>query len=159
LFDGATGKLVKDDGYTITSAGAAILDDADAAAQRATLAVQPTASPTFTGTVTIPTPFTLGATSVTSTGAELNYVAGVTSAIQTQINAKSPTASPTFTGTVTVPSPFTLGATSVTATGAELNYVAGVTSAIQTQINSKEPTITQGSVLATELEEHQVLSW
>jgi hypothetical protein len=78
----------------------------------------------------------------------------VTSAIQTQINAKSPTASPTFTGTVTVPSPFTLGATSVTATGAELNYVAGVTSAIQTQINSKEPTITQGSVLATELEDN-----
>ena len=43
-------------------------------------------SPTFTGTVTIPTPFTIGAISVTATGTELNYVAGVTSAIQTQIN-------------------------------------------------------------------------
>jgi hypothetical protein len=31
-------------------------------------------SPTFTGTVTIPTPFTLGATSVTTTGARLNYL-------------------------------------------------------------------------------------
>lgn len=32
------------------------------------------ASPTFTGTVTIPTPFTLGATSVTTTAARLNYL-------------------------------------------------------------------------------------
>lgn len=49
----------------------------------------PLASPTFTGTVTIPTPFTLGAVSVTATGTELNYVAGVTSAIQTQLNTKA----------------------------------------------------------------------
>jgi len=34
----------------------------------------PLASPTFTGTVTIPTPFTLGATSVTATGTQLNYI-------------------------------------------------------------------------------------
>jgi hypothetical protein len=46
------------------------------------------ASPAFTGTVTIPSPFTLGATSVTTTGTELNYVAGVTSSIQTQLNNK-----------------------------------------------------------------------
>jgi hypothetical protein len=46
------------------------------------------ASPTFTGTVTITSPFTVGATSVTATGTELNYVAGVTSAIQTQLNGK-----------------------------------------------------------------------
>ncbi len=32
------------------------------------------ASPTFTGTVTIPTPFTLGAVSVTTTGTRLNYL-------------------------------------------------------------------------------------
>ncbi len=49
------------------------------------------ASPVFTGVVTIPTPFTLGSTSVTPTGTELNYVAGVTSALQTQLNGKSPT--------------------------------------------------------------------
>ena len=35
---------------------------------------------------------------------ELNYVNGVTSAIQTQLDAKAPLASPTFTGTVTLPS-------------------------------------------------------
>lgn len=97
------------------------------------------ASPTFTGTVTVPTPFTIGAVSMTATGTELNYVVGVTSAIQTQINTKAPTASPTFTGTVTIPTPFTLGATSVTATGTELNYVDGVTSAIQTQLDAKAP--------------------
>lgn len=34
------------------------------------------ASPTFTGTVTIPSPFTLGATSVTTTGAKLNFLTG-----------------------------------------------------------------------------------
>ncbi|MBT9169344.1 MAG: hypothetical protein DDT19_02703 [Syntrophomonadaceae bacterium] len=60
-------------------------------------------SPTFTGTVTIPTPFTLGAVSVAATGTELNHVVGVTSAIQTQINARAPIASPTFTGDVTMP--------------------------------------------------------
>lgn len=59
------------------------------------------ASPTFTGTVVIPSPFTLGATSVTATGTELNYVSGVTSSIQSQLNLKAPLANPTFTGTVT----------------------------------------------------------
>lgn len=65
----------------------------------------PLASPTFTGTVTFPSPFTVGSTSVTTTGVELNYVAGVTSAIQTQLNGKQATGSyavlsaNTFTGT------------------------------------------------------------
>lgn len=38
----------------------------------------PTANPTFTGTVTIPTPFTLGATSVTTTGTQFNYLNAAT---------------------------------------------------------------------------------
>ena len=38
------------------------------------VAVAPLASPTFTGTVGIPAPFTLGGTSVTATGDELNYL-------------------------------------------------------------------------------------
>lgn len=37
LFDGTTGKLLKDSTYTITAAGAALLDDANASAQRTTL--------------------------------------------------------------------------------------------------------------------------
>lgn len=55
------------------------------------------ASPTFTGTVTI------NGVALTATGVELNYADGVTSSIQTQLNAKAPIASPTFTGTVTLP--------------------------------------------------------
>ena len=47
------------------------------------------------------TTLTLGSTAITATGTELNYVDGVTSAIQTQIDTKAPLASPTFTGTVT----------------------------------------------------------
>jgi len=71
----------------------------------------PIANPTFTGTVTIPTAavttanvttFTLGGTTITATGAELNYMDGVTSNVQTQLDAKAPLASPTFTGTVDV---------------------------------------------------------
>lgn len=53
-----------------------------------------TASPTFTGTVTLPSTTSIG--NVSST--EIGYVDGVTSAIQTQLNAKAPTESPTFTG-------------------------------------------------------------
>lgn len=53
----------------------------------------PSASPTFTGTVTIPTPFTLGAVSVLPTGTELNFVDGVTSGIQGQLDAKLSSAS------------------------------------------------------------------
>lgn len=41
---------------------------------------------------------TLGETLLTPTGIELNYVDGVTSAIQTQIDTKAPSADPTFTG-------------------------------------------------------------
>ena len=53
----------------------------------------PIASPIFTGTVTIPTPFTLGAVSVLPTGTELNFVDGVTSNIQTQLDGKQATGS------------------------------------------------------------------
>ena len=63
--------------------------------------------------------------SITATATELNYVDGVTSAIQTQLDAKG-------TGTVS-----SLSDLSVTATATELNYVDGVTSAIQTQLDAK----------------------
>jgi hypothetical protein len=67
------------------------IDDANWASQTELNLKSPLASPTFTGTVIIPTPFTLGAVSVVPTGTELNYVDGVTSAIQTQLDAKVPT--------------------------------------------------------------------
>jgi hypothetical protein len=45
-------------------------------------------SPTLTGVPVIPTPFTLGATSVTATGTEINRLVGVTSGVQSQIDGK-----------------------------------------------------------------------
>lgn len=87
------------------------------------------ASPTFTGTVVLPSTTSIG--NVTST--ELGYVDGVTSSIQTQINTKSPSASPTFTGTVVLPGTTSIG----TVDSTEIGYLDGVTSSIQTQINSK----------------------
>lgn len=49
------------------------------------------------------TTLTINGTDVTSTAAELNYMDGVTSNVQTQLDAKAPLASPTFTGTATIP--------------------------------------------------------
>jgi hypothetical protein len=54
LFDGTGGKNIKDSTYTITAAGAAVLDDVDAAAQRTTLglgtiATQASSSVSITG--------------------------------------------------------------------------------------------------------------
>jgi len=55
-----------------------------------------TASPTFTGTVTTPTlnvttTFQIGGSPVTVSVSELNHLAGVTSAVQTQLNGKQAT--------------------------------------------------------------------
>jgi hypothetical protein len=83
----------------------------------------------------------LGSLGVTATATELNYVDGVTSSIQTQINNKAPLASPTFTGELTAPiinasSSLKIGGTVVGATATELSYTSGVTSSIQDQINA-----------------------
>jgi hypothetical protein len=60
------------------------------------LAIGTSTAPTIplnvSGTVNMTT-LSIGGTAVTATGAQLNYVAGVTSAIQTQLNAKEPTIS------------------------------------------------------------------
>ena len=95
-------------------------------------------SPIFSGTVTAPTlnastTLQIGGTTITSTAAELNYVDGVTSAIQTQINAKVASLSDlSITSTAAELNKLD----GVTATTAELNYVDGVTSNIQTQLNA-----------------------
>lgn len=64
----------------------------------------PVNNATFTGTTTIPTAavttLNLGGVAVTATAAELNYVDGVTSNVQTQLNAKAPIDSPAFTGKI-----------------------------------------------------------
>ena len=85
----------------------------------------PLASPTFSGTVILPTVTGGSYSMVTNTGVaassavvtdsaqritnsvttatELSYVSGVTSALQTQLGTKAPLASPTFTGTLAAP--------------------------------------------------------
>jgi hypothetical protein len=80
------------------------------------------------------TNFSLGGVSVTSTAAELNYVDGVTSAIQTQIDTKAPLASPTFTGTVTadgLTSQGTLGNWSIDSQGAIQSFTRASTNYIR----------------------------
>ena len=103
LLSGNAGKIIKGAEFTteFNNIASAITSKAD------------TASPTFTGTVTIPT-ITLGGVTITSTGTELNLLDGVT-ASTTELNLLD----------------------GVTATTAELNYVDGVTSNIQTQLDAK----------------------
>ena len=88
-----------------------------------------------------------------TTSAEIGYVSGVTSAIQTQINDKQNTvtggASTITSANLTASRALASDAggkvvTSAT-TSAELGYVSGVTSAIQTQLGGKEPSITVGT--------------
>ena len=95
----------------------------------------------------------LNGTAVTATAAELNYVDGVTSAIQTQLDGKQAT----ITGAATTIDDADLtasralvsnssGKVAVSAvTSTELGYLDGVTSAIQTQLNGKT-TAYSGSV-------------
>lgn len=71
--------------------------------------VAPLASPTFTGTVTLPATTSIGTVSAT----EIGYIDGVTSSVQTQLDGKlstsvaastyAPLASPALTGTPTAP--------------------------------------------------------
>ncbi|MDO8669779.1 MAG: hypothetical protein Q7K65_05865 [Candidatus Buchananbacteria bacterium] len=84
------------------------------------------------GTFTMATPFTLGGVSVLPTGTELNYVDGVTSAIQTQLNAKQATGNyiTALTGDVTASGPGSVVATialNSVALGTDTtnNYAAG----------------------------------
>ena len=85
----------------------------------------PIASPTFTGTVTLPSTTSIGSVSDT----ELAFVNGVTSAIQTQIDLKSPLASPTFTGVPAAPTAAPLTSTTQLATTNFVTLAAGVVTA------------------------------
>jgi len=103
--------------YTDNIADASLTTNAPtvSTAADARLTVANSGAVTASGAVTTPG-LTLGATAITADGTELNYVDGVTSAIQPQINTKAPTASPTFTGTVTGP-----GYTAAQSLGTELS--------------------------------------
>lgn len=74
-----------------------------------------------------------------ATQAEANYIVGVTSPIQAQINSKGAitgqtwTGAHVFSGTATLPAATTIGAV----TADELAHISGVTSPIQTQFAAK----------------------
>ena len=85
---GSTGSFSSITRGTVSDTEFSYLDNVSSGIQTQLDLKSPLASPTFTGTVTIPTPFALGAVSITATGTELNYSVGVTSALQGQINAK-----------------------------------------------------------------------
>lgn len=97
------------------------------------------ASPSFTGVVTIPTPWTLGATSVTSTGTQLNY-----------LNAATGTTGTTSTNLVFSTSPVlttpTLGVASATSlnTGTTLNGVGFFKSTTDIALASTAHALTVG---------------
>lgn len=88
---------------------------------------------------------TLGATTITATGVEINYLSGVTSAIQTQLNGKQATiiggASTITASNLTASRALASDASGKVAvsavTATELGYLSGVTSALQTQLNAK----------------------
>jgi len=91
-------------------------------------------SPTFTGTVTHPSPFTLGSTSVTTTGTQLNYLNAATGTTGTASTNVVFSTSPTITtptlsgvtlsaGTATVdPLTFTSGTNLTTAAAGSMEY-------------------------------------
>jgi len=128
------------DGVTSTVQGQI---DAKLATATAASTYAPLASPTLTGTVTLPESTSIGNVS----NLEIGYVNGVTSAVQGQIDAKlatataastyAPLAAPTFTGNVTLPESTSIGNVS----NLEIGYVNGVTSAIQTQLDAKQPVV------------------
>lgn len=69
---------------------------------------------------------TMTANGATLSAAELSYLDGVTSAIQTQLNAKAGTASPTFTGDATfanvVETVYNLSGTAIDASNGNIQY-------------------------------------
>jgi hypothetical protein len=87
---------------------------------------------------------------LTATATELNYVDGVTSAIQTQIDAKAPSASPTFTGTVTLPdNTVALGTKTTGDYVATITGGTGVTSTAATTGEGTTHTLSIGQAVGT----------
>lgn len=123
------------------------------------------ASPTFTGTVTIPAIVLSSETASTIASfdasknikslalitypslTELTYVKGVTSALQTQINGKAATLSGTQNEIAYFSSASAIGSLAVATYPSltELSYLKGVTSAIQAQFNAIVHTCTNGT--------------
>lgn len=78
---------VSANGATLSPTELSYLDGVTSAIQTQINTKAPSAGPTFTGTVVLPSTTSIGTVSDT----EIGYLDGVTSAIQTQLNAKEPT--------------------------------------------------------------------
>ena len=137
---------------SLTAAGRAILDDADASAQRSTLglgtiATQGSASVSITGgSITGITDLAIadggtGASTAADARTNLGAQATITGAATT-ITSSNLSASRVLTSDVSGK----VAASSVTST--ELGYLSGVTSAIQTQISGKQPLDAELTALA-----------
>lgn len=95
ILDGAPSAL-----DTLNELAAAIGDDSNYASTVTTAltAKAPIVSPTFTGTVVLPSTTSIGDVSST----ELGYLDGVTSSVQTQLNLKANLSGATFTGNIAI---------------------------------------------------------
>jgi len=102
------------------------------------------------------TTLAIGGTDIVADATELNYVDGVTSSIQTQIDTKAPAANPSFSGTITF-GDAAISETELeildgaTITTAQLNYLSNASSSIQTQLDNKQGLNTQLTTLADSL--------
>jgi len=113
---------------------------------------KPTSTINFAEAGSIFAPVQVGALTAASatigdvSNTELQYVNGVTSAIQTQLNAKAPLASPTFTGTVTVPATITAPSSVVLTlptTTSTLATTADISTAVSTYAPALSATLTR----------------
>jgi hypothetical protein len=84
---------------TITAAARTVLDDTTVGAMLTTMGGATLASPTFTGTPSLPT----GTTGTTQSAGDSSTKLATTAFVTTADNLKANLASPTFTGTVTLP--------------------------------------------------------
>lgn len=101
----------------------------------------PLASPTFTGTVTIPTAFKVGAVTVNATGTEINYLVGVTGSLATQLNGVAISGSSTPNLTV-------IGTANISGSNTGDNTVATALLSATTTVNVSSATApTSGQVL------------
>jgi hypothetical protein len=104
--------------------------DAKLASASAASTYAPLDSPTFIGTVVLPSSTSIDGVSAV----EIGYLSTATSDVQVQIDTKAPTASPTFTGTVSGVTPAMIGLGSVDNT---TDLAKPISTATQTALDAK----------------------
>ena len=132
-FDPSLPAIMVDDGYLKTKSDGSGLEYI---AQDDLINTISTGSQAFTASKALVSSAAGLATTSATSSTEIGYVAGVTSAIQTQLNGKAPVAG-ALTASRALISNASSQVTTTNVTHAELDYVGGVTSAIQTQLDSK----------------------